>query len=125
MTEGHGVDLILDCVGGSHFDQNYLSLAKDAHWVIFGNMGGDHCDLDISKLKKKQATMVFTSMRSKSIKFKGDLASKFEAEIIPLFEKGVLKPIVNCVMPLSEIAAAHKLMETNTTVGKIVLKNDL
>ena len=125
LTDGHGADLILDCVGASHWEQNEKSLARDGTWVIYGLMGGSAPSSHLGRLLGKRATVTFTTLRTRSNEYKAKLAERFEKEAVPLFEKGVLKPVVNCVMPLSDIKAAHELMETNTTVGKIVLKNDL
>lgn len=91
----------------------------------YGLMGGFQPAPHMGRLLQKRATITFSTLRTRSDDYKAKLAERFEKEAVPLFESGVLKPVINCVLPLSEISKAHELMESNTTVGKIVLKNDL
>ncbi len=101
VTEGHGADLILDCVGASHWEQNEKSLARDGRWVIYGMMGGYKPKSNLARIMGKRGVISFSTLRNRGNEYKAKLASRFEKEAVPLFEEGKLKPIVHCVMPLS------------------------
>ena len=78
ITDGHGADMILDCVGGSHWEQNEKSLARDGTWVNYGMMGGPAANISIGRVFAKRATIKFTSLRTRSVPYRADLAKKFE-----------------------------------------------
>jgi tumor protein p53-inducible protein 3 len=126
-TGGKGVDIILDCVGGSYAMKNVTSLAVDGRWVLYGLMGGAEVDgLVVGGLLRKRGSLLATTIRSRSREYKADVIRRFRDECLAGFigfegEKPLLKPIVDCVMDVSEIKAAHEKMEENKNNGKIVL----
>ncbi|XP_078322706.1 quinone oxidoreductase PIG3-like isoform X2 [Crassostrea virginica] len=124
QTEGKGVDLILDCVGGSFFDQNINSIATEGTWVIYGLMGGytvnsgDH----LAKILRKRITIVGSTLRARSIQYKESLVEEFSQRALPHFSNGEFRPIIDTTLTLDSIQEAHQLMESNKTTGKIVLQ---
>ena len=124
-TEGKGVNIILDCVGGSYAMKNVTSLAVDGKWVLYGLMGGAEVDGPVlGGLLKKRGSLLATTIRSRSIKYKKQVVKMFREECLEGFEgkEPLLKPIVDSVMDVSEIENAHQKMEENKNKGKIVLK---
>ncbi|XP_005096625.2 quinone oxidoreductase PIG3 [Aplysia californica] len=121
-TDGKGVDLILDCVFGSMYDDDAQLIKLDGRWVVYGFLGGSQKEANFNMLLRKRVQLLFSNLRFRSVEYKKQLVQEFSNLSTPLFESGAFKPIVDTVLPLSEISQAHKLMESNTNMGKIVLK---
>lgn len=121
LTAGRGVDLILDTVGAAYLEENVRALAPRGTIVTIGLLGGVSGTLPLGALVSKRARLMGSVLRSRPIEEKIALARRFSREAIPLFERGELRPVVDRVLPLEEIAAAHRAMEADENVGKIVL----
>uniref|UniRef100_A0A2C9JKB5 Enoyl reductase (ER) domain-containing protein n=1 Tax=Biomphalaria glabrata TaxID=6526 RepID=A0A2C9JKB5_BIOGL len=121
-TNNKGVTLILDCVGSSMFEDNLKSIRLDGRWVVYGFLGGSQVDTDLRKLLAKRITMTFTTLRSRSVNYKENLIQEFMQKAIPLFQNGTFKPVIEQVFPLSDIAKAHSMIESNQNLGKIILE---
>jgi len=122
-TNGRGVDIILDCIGGSYSEGNLGSLATDGRWVVYGLMGGAEVSGPVlGGILRKRASLIGTTLRSRSDDYKAQLAASFARDCLAGFSDGRLKPVLDSVFPIEEIAQAHKKMEANTNIGKIVLK---
>ncbi|MEZ4362503.1 MAG: NAD(P)H-quinone oxidoreductase [Kofleriaceae bacterium] len=117
-----GADVILDCVGGAYLEENLRALASGGRLVMIGTLAGGAGQLPITMLLGKRATVIGTVMRSRPLEEKIALAQRARRELVPLFTgPGALRPVIDRVMKMSDCAAAHAAMETNETVGKIVL----
>jgi len=122
-TNGTGVNIILDCIGGSYSTGNLASLATDGRWVVYGLMGGPEVSGPLlGGVLRKRASILGTTLRSRSNTYKAELASAFSRDCLGGFSDGSLKPVLDSVFSLEDIAQAHKKMEENTNIGKIVLK---
>ena len=117
----NGVQAILDLVGGNYLDGNLRVLAQKGRIVVVGLTAGATAQFNMGVLLRKRATIVGTTLRARPIEEKIALAREFADRMIPQFEAGKLKPIVDTVFGFDQIADAHRLMESNATVGKIVL----
>ncbi|XP_060069664.1 quinone oxidoreductase PIG3-like [Ylistrum balloti] len=123
VTNGKGVDLILDCVGESFYEQNMQSAKTDGRWVVYGLLGGGKVNGDLlAKLLRKRISITGTTLRARSIQYKGDLVRNFTEAALPHFDSGKLKPITDSVFPLEKISEAHMYMESNANTGKIVIE---
>jgi len=116
-----GVDTILDVVGGDETDRNFRALATDGTIVQVGLMGGGQTPVNMGLLLMKRITWVGTTLRSRSLERKLSLCQRFTSEIVPLFESGALAPVIDSRYPFDEIADAHRHMESNANVGKILI----
>jgi NADPH:quinone reductase-like Zn-dependent oxidoreductase len=116
------VQAILDLVGAPYLDANLRLLALRGRMVVVGLTAGAQAQLNMGVLLRKRATIVGTVLRARPIEEKIVLAREFSERIVPLFDAGRLKPIIDRVFPFKEIRAAHELMESNETFGKIVLR---
>lgn len=120
-----GVDVALDCVGGgTHAEQTISALAMDSRWVLYGLMGGRMLEkFNLGAILGKRIQLTGTTLRSRSLDYKTDLVSSFSREVLPSFsgERRNMKPIIDTVLPLSDVVKAHQLMEANKNKGKIVL----
>jgi putative PIG3 family NAD(P)H quinone oxidoreductase len=124
LLQGRGADVILDGVGAAYLGENIQALALCGRIVVVGLLGGATGELPLGALLAKRAQVIGTVLRSRALEEKAALARAFTREVLPLFEAGKLKPIVDSVLPMSEVRAAHQRMEKNDTFGKIVLRWD-
>ena len=123
LTDGQGADVILDFIGASYFEANIQSLARDGRLVILALMGGRTVEaVDLRSLFAKRAHLLFTTLRSRSLAYKIDLTQAFASRMWPLFEEGRLKPVIDTVMDWQDVQEAHRRMEANKNIGKIVLR---
>ncbi|KAI0134188.1 hypothetical protein BJ170DRAFT_699820 [Xylariales sp. AK1849] len=120
LTDGKGVDVIVDFIGASYFQRNLNVAARDARWVALGMMGGTKLDgVDFAKLLFKRVRLEGSTLRSRDPDYQGKLRDKL-AEYVPHFETGKLKILVDTVLPMEKIQEAHRLLEANKTTGKII-----
>lgn len=121
-THGQGVDLILDFIGASYWQKNLKSIKVDGRWVLIGVLGGSEVSVNLLDLMAKRVQLTGTLLTPRSDAYKAKLTKEFVEKVTPYFEKGLIKPLVDTVFSLEEVAAAHKRMEANQNIGKIVLK---
>lgn len=122
MLDGGAADVILDGVGAVYLGENIQALATSGRLVVIGLLGGATGELPLGALLAKRARVMGTVLRARALEEKASLARAFTREVLPLFAAGKLKPIVDAVLPMSEVRKAHQRMEQNDTFGKIVLK---
>lgn len=123
-TQGRGADVILDCIGGSSWEQNVSCLAVDGRWVLYGTLGGGRVQGDLLKrLLSKRGQLLCSLLRSRTLQYKSELVSSFSSLVLPHFSSGpvLLKPVVDSEFSLEEVSEAHQLMESNKNMGKIIL----
>jgi NADPH:quinone reductase-like Zn-dependent oxidoreductase len=121
-TEGRGVDLVLDVVGAPYWEQNVDCLAPDGRIVLVATMGGRLVEgLDLSVLMRKRAWVTGTTLRARGAAYKARLTREFALHALSRFAAGRLRPIVDRVFDWKDVADAHRYMEENRNVGKIVL----
>jgi putative PIG3 family NAD(P)H quinone oxidoreductase len=118
------VHAIVDLVGGNYLKGNLRVLALRGRLVVVGLTAGATAQFNMGLLLRKRLTMVGTVLRARPLEEKITLARDFAIHAVPMFETGLLKPVIDRVMPFAEIRAAHELMESNGTFGKIVLRWD-
>jgi NADPH2:quinone reductase len=121
LTGGRGADVILDTVGAAYLGENLNALASGGRLVLVGLMGGAAAELALGTLLAKRARVLGTVLRTRPLEEKAALAQAFSRDVLPLLRRGALKPVVDCVLPMSEIQQAHRRMESNDSFGKIVL----
>jgi putative PIG3 family NAD(P)H quinone oxidoreductase len=121
VTDGRGVDLILDIVGGDYTPRNLAALAQDGRLVQIGLMGGTTATVDLNRLMRRRLTITGSTLRPRSVEEKGDIAAALLDQVWPLLDDGHVRPIIYRTFPLPEAAEAHRLMESSEHVGKIVL----
>lgn len=120
-TAGKGADLILDLVGAAYLEENLIALAPRGRLICVGLLGGAKGNFPLGMLLQKRGTLIGTVLRSRPLEEKATLAQRFAHEILPLFESGRLKPVVERIYPFEQVADAHQLLETNRTFGKVIL----
>lgn len=120
-TGGHGVHLILDIVGGDYIARNLDLLAVEGRLVQIAFLKSSKAEIDFSMLMRKRLTMTGSTLRPRTPAEKGVIARQLHEQVWPLLESGAVAPVIHKVFPLAEAAAAHRLMEESTHIGKIIL----
>ncbi len=121
LTDGAGVDVILDLVGGTYFPANLEALATRGRLICVGTTAGRKSEIDLGLVLRKRATIIGTVLRARTIEEKAEATRRFEAHVLPLVSRGAVRPVIDRVYPAAEIRAAHQHLESNRTCGKIVL----
>ena len=116
-----GVDVVLDVIGGDEADRNLRALRVDGTIVQVGLLGGAAAAVNVGLLLTKRITWVGTTLRSRPVERKIALTQRFIDEMLPLFDSGALRPVIDSRFSLDEIADAHAYMESDANVGKIVI----
>jgi putative PIG3 family NAD(P)H quinone oxidoreductase len=120
-TNGRGADVILDMVGGDYVARNLKSLALEGRLVQIAFLKGSKVELDLLPMMLKRQFVTGSTLRPRSPAEKGAIATALKTRVWPLLEAGKVKPMIYKTFPLADAAAAHRLMETNKHIGKIVL----
>ncbi len=121
-TSGRGVEVVLDLVGGAYLEGNQEVLAAGGRHIVVGVPGGGRAQIDLRKLMGKRATLRGTVLRARSVAEKAALAREFEATVVPLFQEGRVRPVIDRTFPPAEVCGAHRWMEENRNFGKILLE---
>lgn len=121
LTDGRGVDVILDMVGGDYLPREIDCLADDGRLGIIALLGGAKAQLDMGQVLRRRLTISGSTLRPRPVAFKAAIAARLRERIWPLIEAGHIKPVVYRTFPLEQAAEAHTLMESSTHIGKIVL----
>ena len=121
LTDGKGVNVILDMVAGSYVAREVLCLAEDGRLVIIAVQGGVNAEVNAGLVLRKRLTITGSTLRPRSLAFKTAVAAALKAKVWPLIASGAIKPVIYRTFAAADAAQAHALMESNQHVGKIVL----
>lgn len=121
VTEGVGVDVILDNMGAAYLSRNVAALAPEGRLVVIGLQGGTRAELDLNALMRKRAAVVGTTLRARPVAEKSTICAAVAEHVWPLVADGTIRPVVGRRLPLAEAAEAHRLMESGESTGKILL----
>lgn len=121
LTDGRGVDVVLDMVAGDYLPREIKALADDGRIVVIALLGGARTELDMGQILRRRLTVTGSTLRPRDVAFKGAIARSLEQHVWPLLESGAVKPVVFRTFPLADAAEAHRLMESSAHIGKIVL----
>jgi putative PIG3 family NAD(P)H quinone oxidoreductase len=120
-TQGTGVDVVLDVVGGDYLARNIAALRVGGTIVQVGMMAGGDVTFNLAALLPKRATIRGTVLRPRPLEEKIAVCRRFETEVLPLFTSGAVHPVIDRRFPLDAVADAHRHMEANANIGKILL----
>jgi NADPH2:quinone reductase len=121
LTDGKGVNVILDMVGGAYVAREVGCLAEDGRLVIIATQGGSKSELNSSLVLRRRLTITGSTLRPRPVAFKAAIAQSLLRHVWPLIESQRIKPVLHSRFPAAQAAQAHALMESSTHVGKIVL----
>jgi NADPH:quinone reductase len=120
-TDGRGMDVTLDLVGGAYVPANIRAAAARGRIIFIGTIAGRNATIPLGLVLGKRLTMRGTVLRARALAEKREVTAAFAREVVPLFEAGALAPTLDRVYRLAEIAAAHERLASNATFGKVVL----
>jgi NADPH2:quinone reductase len=121
LTDGKGVDVILDMVAGGYVDREVKCAAEDGRIVIIAVQGGTKSEFNAGLVLRRRITVTGSTLRPRPVAFKAAIAAALKKNVWPLLEAKKIKPVIHATFPAAEAAKAHALMESNQHVGKIVL----
>jgi NADPH2:quinone reductase len=119
--EGRAHDVVLDLVGGPYVAQSIDSVAERGRIVVVGLTGGARTELDLGALLRKRLSVVGTVLRSRPLEEKIEAAQLLERTIVPWVLRGLVRPVIDAVLPLAQAAEAHRRLAANATFGKVLL----
>ena len=120
-TNGAGVDVIVDLVGGSYFPASLEALSARGRVICIGTTAGAKSEIDLGLVMRKRAAIIGTMLRARSIEEKADAIRRFAAAVLSLVSHGRIRPVIDRVYPADQVREAHERIESNASVGKIVL----
>lgn len=121
LTGGKGVDLTLDMVGGDYVGKNIEMARVEGRIVQIAFLRSPKTEVNLAPLMMKRLTLTGSTLRARSVEEKGAVAAAVRQNVWPLLESGQVKPVIHATFPLADAAGAHRLMEADTHIGKIVL----
>jgi NADPH2:quinone reductase len=121
LTGQRGVDVILDMVAGEYVAREVKCLANDGRLAIIAVQGGTKSELDTGAVLRKRLSITGSTLRARSVAYKGSLARALRERVWPLIESGRIRPVIHKVFPAAQARDAHALMESSAHIGKIVL----
>lgn len=121
LTDGRGVDVILDMVGGDYIPRELAALAPEGRIVLINTMKGAKVEVNLAQVMQKRLTITGSTLRARPVAYKGEIARSLREKVWPLIESGAIRPVVFRSFPLEQAAQAHALMESSEHIGKIVL----
>jgi putative PIG3 family NAD(P)H quinone oxidoreductase len=121
VTAGRGVDVVLDVVGGDYLMRNVRALRTGGTIVQVGVLAGGATQIDLGALLPKRAHLVGTVLRARPLEEKVDASRRFVAEVVPAIEAGEVVPVIDRRFSIDEIADAHRYLETDASVGKVLI----
>jgi NADPH:quinone reductase len=120
-TAGQGINVVLDLVGGPYVKASQKLMAKQGRMILVGTVAGGNYELDSRFVMGKRLQIRGTLLRARTLEEKFAATRLFAAEVVPLFARGILRPNIDSVFPLAEIAKAHQRLESNESFGKVVV----
>jgi putative PIG3 family NAD(P)H quinone oxidoreductase len=121
QTDGKGVDVTLDMVAGSYVPRNLEIAALEGRVVVISLLGGSRAEINMGLILTKRLTLTGSTLRSRTVGQKAEVADAVHKNIWPLLAAGRVRPVIHATFPMAEAAEAHRLMETSSHIGKIVL----
>ena len=121
LTDGKGVNVVLDMVAGSYVAREVECLAEDGRIAIIAVQGGTKAEFNAGMVLRKRLVITGSTLRPRPVAFKAAIAQALRKNVWPLIERGAIKPVIFKTFPAAQAAQAHTLMESNQHIGKIVL----
>lgn len=120
-TGGRGANVVIDLVGGKYFEANVSAAASLGRIVLISTSAGAKAEINLGAVMAKRLSIVGTVLRSRSPEEKATATRLFAEQVVPLLARGIVRPVIDSIFPLDQVAEAHRRVESNETFGKVVL----
>lgn len=121
LSAGHGMDVVLDMVGGDYLPRNISLLATEGRLIQIALLRGAKAEIDLNAVMRRRLTITGSTLRPRSSAVKHAIAESLEARVWPLIESGAVRPVIHETFPLEQAADAHRVLEAGDNIGKVVL----
>ena len=121
-TEGEGVEVILDMIGGPYLEPNLKTLSVEGRLVLIGLMGGATAEINLASLMSRRLFLTGSTLRSRSINEKAAIAEAMRSHVWPWIADKRFHPVVHATFPFAEATEAHRTMEASSHIGKLLLQ---
>ncbi|HET9517174.1 MAG TPA: NAD(P)H-quinone oxidoreductase, partial [Actinoplanes sp.] len=125
VTGGRGADVILDIIGAAYLQRNVAALATGGRLTVIGLQGGRTAELDLAALMTRRGTVSATTLRARPAQDKARIVAGVREQVWPLIETGAIRPVIDRTLPMRKAPEAHRVLESNDHLGKILLRPDL
>jgi putative PIG3 family NAD(P)H quinone oxidoreductase len=121
-TSGRGAGVVVDCIGGAYLAQNLEALAQGGRLLLIGLMKGARAEIDLALVLRRHLQVIGSTLRTRSVEEKARIVDAFVKRFGPALESGAIRPTIDCVLPMAQVAEAHRRMQSSAHFGKIVLR---
>ncbi|MDE0308721.1 MAG: NAD(P)H-quinone oxidoreductase [Acidiferrobacterales bacterium] len=121
-TNGQGVDVILDIVGGAYLSKNIKCLAPEGRLVIIATQGGLKSEINVLPIMLKRLTVTGSTLRARTVSQKSEIAEQLRKHAWPLLDNGDVRPIIDSIFPMTQVRDAHRRLDSGTHIGKVLLQ---
>ena len=122
LEAGHGVDVAIDCIGGSAMGECLPYLNHGARWIMIASLAGAMTEIDLVNIFKRNVRIIGSTLRSRPLEVKAKILSDLVEKVYPKIESGEVKPTIFRILPITEAEKAHALLQKSESAGKVVLK---
>ena len=119
----HPIDIALDCVGGPALGECFDTMARGGRWILIATLAGTQTEISLRSVLSKGLRLIGSTLRSRSTEMKGRILADLESNLWPLFENKQMQPFIYRVLPMTEAAEAHSILERQENIGKVILEN--
>jgi putative PIG3 family NAD(P)H quinone oxidoreductase len=120
-TNGRGVDVVLDMIGGDYFARNIDALAVEGRLVEIATLHGVKAEVNLQTIMGRRLTVTGSTLRPRPVADKAAIGAELRLHVWPLLESGAVKPVIHATCPLRDAAEAHRVMESSAHIGKLLL----
>ena len=122
LSEGHGVDIAIDCVGGEIMGGCLHFLNRGARWIMIAALAGEKTEIDLKNIYVRNVRNIGSTLRSRAPEVKAQILSELVRDVFPKIDAGLIKPTIYKILPITEAEAAQDILYRNENTGKVVLK---
>ena len=121
LAAGHGVDVAIDCLGGSFMGECLPYLTHGARWIMIAALAGTKTEIDLKNIYVRNVRIIGSTLRSRTPAVKAQILASLVRDVFPKIEAGLVKPTIHAVLPIEQAEAAHAILQNGQNVGKVVL----
>ncbi len=122
LAQGHGVDVAIDCLGGAHMGECLPYLTHGARWIMIAALAGVKTEIDLKNIYVRNVRIIGSTLRSRTPEVKAEILAQLVRDVWPKVTAGLVKPTIYKVLPITEAAEAHDILQRGENVGKVVLE---